>query len=141
MPSFIGEHIQLKAKHSCKTRKLDLFCFCADPPIWLLTLYLSEGKEKPHSLGGLLAVFWLMVENTNIKMTAHIVLHLKRHTWGNHQENKTTQISGCSHNYFWASSTLSWNLSVATMLWNLTPPAAKICNKQETRDAPPTTDR
>lgn len=29
-----------------------------------------------------------MVENKNIEMIAHIVLHLKRDTQGNHQETK-----------------------------------------------------
>lgn len=73
------------SKHSFKTKKLDLFCFSADPS------HLAElGYSLPlrKGLRGLLAVFWLLVENKNIEMIAHIVLHLKRDTQGNHQENK-----------------------------------------------------
>lgn len=33
----------------------------------------------------------MTVENKYIEMTAHIVLHLKRDTQGNHQENKNIQ--------------------------------------------------
>lgn len=78
-----------------------------------VTVYLLGLKKCLH---GLLAVSWLTVENKNIEMTAHIVLHLKRDTQGNHEENKKPQNnSGCRYNYVRVSSTLSWNISVATM--------------------------
>lgn len=76
-------------KHSFKTEKLDLFCFGADPSHSAVLAYSLPSEKK--SLHGLLAVFWLMVENKNIEMIAHIVLHLKRDTQGNHQENKKAQ--------------------------------------------------
>lgn len=75
------------SKHTFKTNKLDLFCFRADPFL-LSWAWLQFTSQKKKCLHGLLAVFWLMVENKNIEMTAHIVFHLKRDTQGNHQENK-----------------------------------------------------
>lgn len=81
-----------------------------------------------------------MVENKNIEMIAHIVLHLKRDTQGNHQENKKNKNSGCCNNYFRVSGTLSWNISVATMsgLWPTV--AAEISSKQGPRNEPPIMD-
>lgn len=71
------------SKHSFKTKKLDLFCFSADPshlavlgyslPSWIISRILADGGKQ------------------NIEMIAHIVLHLKRDTQGNHQENKKTK--------------------------------------------------
>lgn len=82
-----------------------------------------------------------MVENKNIEMTAHIVLHLKRDTQGNHEENKKTQNnSGCRYNYVRVSSTLSWNISVATMSEVWPTVAAEISSKQGTRNVPPIMD-
>lgn len=72
-----------------------------------------------------------MVENKNIEMIAHIVLHLKRDTRGNHQENKKTKNSGCRSNYFRVSSTLSWNISVATMSGVWLTVAAEISSNQK----------
>lgn len=70
------------------SKQNNLICFVS-----VLTLPICLCSVTVY-LHGLLAVFWLMVENKNIEMITHIVLHLKRDTQGNHQENKKTKNSG-----------------------------------------------
>lgn len=57
--------------------------FVTELTIPITVLQLTFKKKK-----GLLALFWLMVKNKNIEMTAHIVFLLKRDAGGNHQQNK-----------------------------------------------------
>lgn len=140
MLSIIHGHMPRNMKLSLNTvskqKKLDLLSFCADP-CHLASLCYSLPLRK--DLDGLLEVFWLLVENKNIEMIAHIVLHLKRDTQGNHQENKKKQNknAGCCNNYVRVSSSLSWNISVATMSGVWPTVAVQISSKHWTRNEIP----
>lgn len=137
MLSIIHGHMPCNLKPSLNTvskqKKLDLLCFRTDPCHLAL---LSYSLPLRKGLDGLLVVFWLLEENKNIEMIANIVLHLKRDTQGNHEENKKTN-AGCCNNYVRVSSTLSWNISVATMSGVWPRDAAQISSKHWQRNETP----